>query len=82
MRLWLNGAMLSNMVPNGKMMTPIGPDIMQPGSVMLYQRRRSQRIATERKRPKKLRQDVAKRPLLEIRGHREQKKARVAPKTK
>ena len=40
------------MVANGEMMTPIGPDIMQPGSVMLYQRRRSPRMATERKRPK------------------------------
>jgi hypothetical protein len=37
------------------------PDFFAPGSVMLYQRR---------KRPKRRRQDIAKRLLLEITGHR------------
>ena len=58
------------MIANGKMMTPIGAGIFAPGSVMLYQRGKSQRMATARKRPKGRRQDVAKRLLLEIRGHR------------
>ena len=62
------------MVTNGKMMALIGPDVVQPGSVMLYQRRRSPRMATERKRPKERRLDVAKRPLLEMREHRIQRR--------
>ena len=61
------------LVTNGKMMTPIGPDITAPGSVMLYQRR-STRMATERKRPKVPRQDAAKRTLQEIRGHRNRRR--------
>ena len=56
------------MVTIGEMMTPIGPDVVQPGSVMLYQKRRSQRMAVERWRPRARRRSVAKRILLEIRG--------------
>ena len=55
------------MVTNGKMMALIGPDVVQPGSVM-YQKRRSQRMAVERWRPRARRRSVAKRILLEIRG--------------
>ena len=61
----MSSTKLMMMMANGKMMTPINqkvqmPDISAPGSVILYQRRRSQRMATERKRPKRLRQDAAK----------------------
>ena len=75
----LRNAAKMMMITNGKMMTPINqrvqtPDISAPGSVMLYQRRRSQRMATERKRPKRRRQDAAKRPLQEIRGHRNRRR--------
>ena len=51
-----------------KMMAPIEPDVMQPGSVMLYQNRRSQRLAAVRKSPKEQRRNVAKRTLPEIAG--------------
>ena len=67
-----NTAMM--MVTNGKMMTPIGPDISAPGSEMLYQRRRSTRMATDRKRPKVRRPDAAKRPLQEIGAHRNRRR--------
>ena len=50
-----------------EMMTPIGPDVVQPGSVM-YQKRRSQRMAVEGWRPRAQRRSVAKRILPEIRG--------------
>ena len=58
--------MVRMMMANGKMMTLVSrkaqmSDFSAPGSVMLYQRR---------KRLKRRRQDVAKRLLLEIRGHR------------
>ena len=67
------------MITNGKLMTLINqrvqmPDISAPGSVMLYKRRRSQRMATERKRPKRRRQDAAKRPLQETRGNRNRRR--------
>ena len=67
------------MVTSGKVMTPINhkvqmPNISAPGSVMLYHRRRNTRMATERKRPKVRRQDAAKRPLQEIRGHRNRRR--------
>ena len=38
------------MVTNGKMMALIGPDVVQPGSVMLYQKSQSQKNATVGKR--------------------------------
>ena len=69
----LRNAAKMMMISNGKMMIPIGPDITAPGSVMLYQRR-STRMANERKRPKVRRQDAAKRPLQEIRGHRNRRR--------
>ena len=58
--------MMRIMMANGKMMTLVSrkaqmPDFFAPGSVMPYQRR---------KRPKRRRQDIAKRLLLEITGHR------------
>ena len=52
--------MMMMMMANGKMATLIDPDIMQLGSVMLYQRRRSPRIATEKKTPKERRRTSQK----------------------
>ena len=72
----MSSAKLMMIMVNGKMMTPINrkvrmPDTSAPGSVVLYLRRKGQRMATTRKRPKGRRQDVAKRFLLEIRGHKQ-----------
>ena len=67
-------ATMMMMATNEKMMTPIGPDISAPGSEMLYQRRRSTRMATDRKMPKVRRPDAAKRPLQEIGAHRNRRR--------
>ena len=66
-----------------EMMTAIGPDIVQPGSVVLYQRRRSPKMATdrERERPKERCLDVAKRNLLQI-GGTEYKEGKSSPQRK
>ena len=58
------------MVTKGKLMTPLGPDVLQQGSAMLRQRRSNPKTATERDRPKERGEDVVRRPLLEIRGNR------------
>ena len=70
-----NATKLMMIMANGKMMTPINrkvrmPDTSAPGSVVLYLRRKGQRMATTRKRPKGRRQDVARRLLLESMGRR------------
>ena len=75
----LRNAAKMMMITNGKMMTPINhkvqmPNISAPGSVMLYQRRRSTRMATDRKRPKVRRPDAAKKPLQEIGAHRNRRR--------
>ena len=73
-QMLMSSAKLMKMIANEKMMTPIGPDISAPGLVILYQHRKSQRMATVRQRPQGRRQEVAKRLLLEIRGHRKQRR--------
>ena len=73
------------MVANGKMMTLIGPDIMQPGSVILYQVLSTQKKLTDGYRKKEAKGAAPGRRQTASSGDegtQKTKKAIVAPKEK